>query len=309
VTLTKREQFRVLREVLALAEERRGVQVDEAAAELGVDEADLRAALELVLFLEWRDATGVLVGDAGAYILWEDGLLQIDEGHWLRSIASTPPSGAAALRLLLAGMVAQAVAAPTPALDRAVAKLRAIVAADVVVEPELPRFVPVCQRAHDEGDVLRVRYASERYDAPREFTIECHRVASKWGNWYVMAKRDGDADARPFRIDRIVAAEPTGDRFTVDEAVRLPDWFAMPEAVVTVRVAPDELDRVPAPSRTLRRTDLDDGRVEVDIAVLGEHRVDRLLATLGADAEVVAPDGAAERRRAFARQLLRHYRD
>jgi len=307
VTLKKTDQFRALRDVLALAEERRGIRLDDAADHLGIARDDLREALDPVLFLEWRDALGELIGNAGAFILWEDGLLQVDGGHWLRSIASEPPSGANAVRLFLAGMIARAVVEATTPLDTAVAKLREIVAADVVFDPELPRFVTVCQAAHDDEAVLRVRYVSERYESPREFTIECHRVASKWGNWYVMARRDGDPEPRPFRIDRIVAAERTGESFTVDPTISLPEWFAIPESTVTLRLVADDLDRVPKPNRVTRCDELEAGRVEVDIAVLGEHRVDQVLAVLGPAAEVVAPSDALDRRRAFARTMLAHY--
>jgi len=58
---------------------------------------------------------------------------------------------------------------------------------------------------------------------------------------------------------------------------------------------------------TVRETELDDGRLEVELPAGRLEWVERLLLRLGSDAEVVAPEGLRGRVRELAGRTLERY--
>jgi predicted DNA-binding transcriptional regulator YafY len=112
-----------------------------------------------------------------------------------------------------------------------------------------------------------------------------------------------------FRVDRMVEASPGDRRFDPPVVDDLPDWFDLSAHERTVRICarPEALDAVPRPCRIGEPHECGDGRVEADVTVAGERRLDHLLVSLPADAEVVAPKEYKERRRNYARSLLDLY--
>jgi predicted DNA-binding transcriptional regulator YafY len=64
---------------------------------------------------------------------------------------------------------------------------------------------------------------------------------------------------------------------------------------------------LPQPNRSIVVRELDDGRVEAEITVIGRRHLDHTLLALSPDSEVVWPEDWRERRRALARALLERY--
>jgi predicted DNA-binding transcriptional regulator YafY len=314
------DRLRVIAEVLALAEERRAVSLAEAERQVGVPAAALRALLEPVLFLEWRDAQGELRSEARAFLLTEDDHLLVTDDHWLRGLASVPPEPPTALRLFVAGVVLQAATAghPSVALDRVLERLAGIVQAPVVLRVDRPPWLEVCEGARQSCTTLCMRYLSAVGGEPHTFEVEPHLVASRWGNWYMLGRvvdRDGPPDDErdpdaivTFRIDRIVDARP-GDRGFSPEAIDLPEWWDLTahERTVTAQMTRADLERLPQPNRFTVVRDLGGDRVEAEIVVIGQPRLEHLLLALGPDADVCHPPEYAELRRTLARELLACY--
>jgi hypothetical protein len=304
------DRLHVLARVLALADERRSISLMEAADEVGISTRELRQLLEPVLFLEWRDAEGELLGEARAFLLTEDDNLVVTEEHWLRGIASTQPDPSTAMRLFVAGVVLQAATthAPSPALDRALERLAGILDAKVVVHVDRPQWTDLVEKAHDAKRTLRMRYLSAIQGLPRDMEIEPHLVASRWGNWYVLGRAVGAEKIVPFRIDRILHADP-GDRSFEPDDVELPDWWDLSahEKKLIARLTTHDLERLPQPNCTTVLRDLEEGRVEAEIVVIGPRRLEHLLLALGPDAAVVWPEEYAVMQRELAGRLAASY--
>lgn len=308
--ITRDLQFRVILAACALAEERGSVALDAITEEFGLDVEVAREILASVLYLEWRDGWGELTGKSRSFLLDEDDILTVDDGHWLRDLDSRPPDAADALRLLLSGMFAQASLRTTDRdLDAAVAKLRSIVEAAVVIEYAAPRSLDACRLALEQHRRLRVRYRSEYAGEVKEHTLEPCLVASKWANWYLQARTEGDDAVRTYRIDRIIDAEVTDDAFVPGEPGELPEWWQLDEYERTLRCrAPRrELDRIAQPVRVANEVLLPDGRVEADVIVIGAVRFDTALLVLGPDVEIISPPEAVARRREHAAEILARY--
>lgn len=308
--LSKQRHFEILRATLALAEERGVVQLDDAARAVDVDASTLHTLLEPVLYLEFRTGTDEIVGEERAFLLTEDGRLMVEQEHWLRNLASEAPDPDTALRLLVAGLVFQSLATrPTPDLDRALAKLRAVVAAQLLVSIERPPYLALAQDAWREGWSLRFRYLADGAEVASDREAVPHRVFCKWGHWYFQGRELDEDEAKNFRVDRMVDAvlgEVASDPPTDTE---IPDWFDLSEyeRTVTLRLAPAQLDALPRPHRVERAVELDDGRIEADVTVIGERRLEYLLVCLDRDVDVVAPPEYQELQRSHAARLLAAY--
>ena len=311
MAVTKQRHFEILREVLALAEERGSVPIAEAAEIVGVGAAQLRELLDPVLYLEFHEPrTGHLVGASRAFLLAEDDTLRIDEGHWLRDLTSKPPDRDTALALFVAATTMQAIATDhTPDLDRAARKLAEHLQVILRVPVEIPDCLEVVQQAWREGRSLRIRYLRDGADAPRDREVLPWRVFSQWGHWYVHARDVDDAEPKYFRLDRVITASLGAIEFDPPEHDEIPEWFDLSghDHTVRVRMGADALESLPAPHQLGDSTDCGDGRIEVDITVHGDRRFEHLLVSLPADAEVLAPPEAADLRRAHAARLLAAY--
>jgi predicted DNA-binding transcriptional regulator YafY len=113
-----------------------------------------------------------------------------------------------------------------------------------------------------------------------------------------------------FRIDRMHDAHLGVVEFDPPPDTEIPDWFDLThhELQVTLRMRAEQIDALPRASRIAERREVDHGRVEVDVVVTGERRLDHLLVTLDPDVEVVAPEDAQVRQREHAASLLAAYR-
>jgi len=305
--LTKQRQFDVLRAVLGLVEERGSVPIAECAELTGVPEDVLCDTLGAALFVDYHTADGSLVSESSSFLLDERSVVTLTASHWLRDVAAAPPPPDTAMRLLVAGTTMQAIAdRPTPDLDTAVAKLAGVVAVELRMPVDVPPAISTLREALDRHRSVEVRYLSDGADTPTERELLPYRLWSRWGHWYLTARDVTHDEAHQFRVDRVLSAAVGATPFDPPDDVELPEWFDLSAQARTVRVRmrADSIESLPAPHRLGPSTGLGGGRVELDVTVTGDRRLDHLLVCLAPDAEIVEPVTYAERRRRYAARLL-----
>ena len=310
MALAKQAHFDILRQVLGMVEERERVPVAELAAAVGISAEQLRALLEPVLYLEFFTAIGDWIETAHDFLLNEDDELELAHDHWLRDLASEPPSADAALRLLVAGLAMQAVATgATFDLDSAVAKLRGVVDTELQVSLPKPPCLGAAQEALAIGRSLRFRYVRDHDDAVSDREVLPHRVFCRWGHWYVQGREVDGTEIKRFRIDRMQDATVGSIEFEPPLDSEIPDWFDLSQHERTVRLvlAPAQSSALARPHTIAHEVERADGRLELDVTVAGDRRLDYLLVTLDPDVEIVSPPEARDRQRAVARELLANY--
>jgi predicted DNA-binding transcriptional regulator YafY len=288
--------------VLLMLQRRGRVTAPEVAAELEISERTARRDLEAlglaglpVYSRQGRGGGWELLGGARTDLSG----LNADEVRALFMVAgpaSATPEVAAALRKLIRAL-------PEPFRDRA-----EVASASVVIDQQgwsgAPTMVSraathldAVQRAVIESAVLRVTYL-DRQRNPSTRHVRPLGLASKQGNWYLLAETD--AGRRTFRVDRMVEAEPTGEGFerpaefdiraewqaVTDEVEqrRLPtrvSFVAAADAVSFVRFVFGNRLRI-GPTRP-------DGRVELEANGYSPISLAAELAGLGARIEVLDP--------------------
>jgi predicted DNA-binding transcriptional regulator YafY len=306
--------------ILLLLQQRQKVTADEVAAELEISSRTARRDLEAL-------------GMAGLPVYSVAGR----NGGWrLAGGGRTDLSGLTASEAQALFMVAGPSAATTPELKAALRKLvRALpeqfrpaaehAASSVVIDehawersaarrPAPPQLAAV-QQAILQGQQLHLTYtARNRQHSERD--VEPLGLAAKGASWYLVA--DTDAGQRSFRVDRIVAAVPTG------RPVTRPDGFDLGEAWALIADRVDEL-RTPVVAEALasRRmvsllgyvfgnrvragAEADDGRVHVEIR---GHSVESLTGELGgfgAGVEVQQPAALRDALARVGRELVALY--
>ncbi len=297
--------------ILLMLQQRQKVTADEVAAELEISPRTARRDLEAL-------------GMAGLPVYSVAGR----HGGWrLAGGGRTDLSGLTAAEAQALFLVAGPSAATTPELKAALRKLvRALpeqfrpaaeqAATAVLIEERswgrpaphrpAPPMLAVVQHAVLEGQQLRLQYTA-RNQQHTERVVEPLGLAAKGPSWYLVA--DTDAGRRSFRVDRIVAAPPTG------RPVSRPAGFDLGEAWALISDKVDEL-RTPLVVHGLAEPRLvtiltfvfggrmhagatrDDGRVEVTIRGHSLQSLQGELGGFGADVEVITP---RELRAALAR--------
>ncbi len=308
--LSKQRHFEILREVLALAEERVFIELDEAAAAVDIDPQRLHDLLQPVLYLEFKTPRGNIVGAEEEFLLTEDGRLMVSQDHWLRSLCAEPPDPDTALRLLIAGLVIQSVATTSDRdLAHAVTKLRGAVAAGLRVSVEVPACLGVAQESWRDGRSLRFDYLSDNASVVTAREALPYRVYCKWGHWYFQGREVDDTEPKQFRVDRMVRAELGDLPFDPPPDVEIPEWFDLHEheRTVRLRIRPEQLDGLPRPHRATVVDELADGRIDADVVVTGKRRLEYLLLCLDPDVEIVDPADCAALQRSAAQRLLAAY--
>ncbi len=141
----------------------------------------------------------------------------------------------------------------------------------------------------------------------------------KAGVWYLCARVAGGGSFRVYRIDRFTAVDPGEERFEREPEFELPAFWeeraeqfarSILRARVVVRLSPDgvralpyALDSLSAREALADADDPDaDGWVTVALPVESEEVAHTQLTALGAEVEVLAPEGLRER---FAGDALR----
>ncbi|NYI90097.1 putative DNA-binding transcriptional regulator YafY [Amycolatopsis endophytica] len=184
-----------------------------------------------------------------------------------------------------------------------------------------PHLTLVADAVWNQREV-RLRY--ERWAAPQEVTrtVQPYGLVLKAGHWYLVARSAGGL--RTYRVSRILDAETRSGTFDREPGFDLAGYWQdylrnfdarRHQHTATVRLSRDALTRLPdllepALVEAARRTATEpgpDGWIEVTLPVeSAEHTLPELL-KLGADAEIVAPEGFRDRIAEIARAMARLY--
>ncbi|MFD7921813.1 helix-turn-helix transcriptional regulator [Streptomyces sp. NPDC059740] len=336
--------------MVLLLQARPGMTGAELATELGVSERTVgRDALAL-------SEAGVPVyadrGRVGGYRLvagYRTSLTGLADDEARALLLSGVPSALRELGLTEAASTAAlkvaAALAPTGREAAAGAALRFHLDAPAWYrEPEPPALLPAVAGAVRDDQVVRVRYLRGDREVERE--VEPHGLVLKAGVWYLAARvreaggpapdggpgpGDGGSAAverpsafRVYRVDRVAAVTPTGDRFARRDDFDLPSFWAGHAAAfarsllreeVRVRLTPAGARLLPlvtdaaaAREGLAGATGPDEaGRVTLTLAVESAEVAFSQLLALGAEAEVLAPAPLRERFTATARRLAELY--
>jgi proteasome accessory factor C len=192
-------------------------------------------------------------------------------------------------------------------LARALAKLEAALGNSSLVGVELgePDHLTTVREAVSSGSQLRIDYLSAWRDARTERVVDPVGLAAHGGYWYLDAWCHTAGGTRRFRVDRILAAEPTKERAEAHPDSPTPD---APETGGSNEIGSSTAPFVPGPEATLvrlaipaesawaveavpvlDRSTLPDGRTVVTLGVVSTVWLERLLLQLGPEAEILEP--------------------
>ncbi|MFF0711901.1 helix-turn-helix transcriptional regulator [Streptomyces bauhiniae] len=191
-------------------------------------------------------------------------------------------------------------------------------------EPSAPELLPELARAVWSDRTVEITYARPGRDDAVTRLLQPYGLVLKAGVWYVVGRVPGGA-WRTYRVDRVTALSPTDDEpFVRDPGFDLTEyWRANAEAfartllrtTATLRLTGRGLGRLPAVAdpagvaEALASASEPDaeGRVTVELPVESEEVAFAQLSELGAEVEVLAPEGLRARFRAHARDLAALY--
>jgi proteasome accessory factor C len=303
-----------LRRVLALVPwiaEHPGAALADIATRFGVSEQDLEHDLEFLPLCGLPPYT-------------PDRLIEVEivDGHvWIRfaEYFDRPLrlSAEEGLALLAAGRALLAVPGSDEhgALATALDKLAGALGATegLAVEVGEPPHLDALRRATDAGERVEIEYYSFGRDATTTREIDPRSVFHAFGHWYAAAYCHLADDERLFRVDRIRAVRPTGERFDPpggDDAAQFGTSVYHPRAEdprVTLELAPEAawvVESYPTEAAEQRP----DGSWRVVLAVSERAWLERLVLQLGPAARVVAPPELQGVGAEAAGRLLTRYR-
>lgn len=203
-------------------------------------------------------------------------------------------------------------------------------------EPSAPELLPELARAVWSDRAVELAYARPGRDGTpaRRVTrlLEPYGLVLKAGVWYVVGRVPGerpdrDGAWRTYRVDRVTALAPApgaDEPFARDPSFDLAAYWqthsagfarALLRATVTVRLTERGLRLLPTVAdpaglgEALASATAPDaaGRVTLDLPVESQDVASTQLAALGADVEVLAPQGLRARIREHARALAAVY--
>lgn len=297
----------------------RGFRLDEAAAEFGVSEAQLRKDLDV---LRWCTLPGAGYGDyidVDMEALTEkngDRVIRVSNADYLTRPLRLTPTEATALIVALRALRSRADADTQEIVDRALAKLESAAA---VALPAIEtgdgtpdRVAHGVRQAVNEGLAhrrqIRLQYFVPARDEESMRTVDPLRIVERQGSEYLDAWCHTAEAPRSFRLDRIRSAtvleEPV---LTQTPEETSGDLFASGQSrIATIRVAP-QARWVTEYYRHRAVRELPDGSAEVDLEVGDQRWLSRLLLRVAPYAEVIAPTEWNDAFRAEARRAARAY--
>jgi predicted DNA-binding transcriptional regulator YafY len=185
-------------------------------------------------------------------------------------------------------------------------------------EPKSPELLPAVADAVWDDRRVTARYRGREREVERE--LEPYGLVLKAGVWYLCARIPENGSFRVYRIDRFLAVTAAGERFERDEEFDLPGFWeeraeqfarSILRAEVVVRLSGAGARRLPyavdpaGPAREALAAagpPDDGGWVTVTLPVESEEVAHAQLASLGPEAEVLAPESLRAR---FARDAVR----
>jgi proteasome accessory factor C len=216
------------------------------------------------------------------------------------------------LGLIAAGRALLSSGQGSDALERGIEKLERAVLPEgdeaLLVDLSQPPLVAELRAAASDGIVTHIEHTTIAGGESKERDIEPWSVFSTLGNWYVSAYCRSAGAERVFRVDRIRAASPTGERFEPNPNPPEPVVRYTPsesDVRATIRLGPTArwvADYYPVDVFEDGATGLVIGFSASDPAVAA-----RLLVRLGADAELLDGDEVAGATRTLRDRIERRY--
>jgi proteasome accessory factor C len=298
----------------------RGFRIDEAAAEFGVSEAQLRKDLDV---LQWCTLPGAGYGD---YIEVDmealtqkngDRVIRVSNADYLTRPLKLTPTEATALIVALRALRGSADKETREIVDRALAKLESAAAVSLpsieAGDGSPDRVAPAVRTAVNDGlarqQQIQIQYFVPARDEESSRTVDPLRIVTRQGTEYLDAWCHTAEAPRSFRMDRIRSATVVDEPIVTsvpDEEPR--ELFASGQAeIATVRLAP-QARWVTEYYRNREVRELPDGGAEVDLEVGDKRWLGRLVLRVAPYAEVLAPAQWHEDFRAEARRAAAAYR-
>ena len=292
-----------------------GTRVDEASRLFGVSQEELLADLDL-LFVSGLppygpgDLIDVDIQDGRIWIAMAD--------YFSRPLRLTRSE---ALAIYVRGIALAGVPGleEAPALSSALAKLAHGLGPDAL--GELPARVDaggggrtvemlgLLRQAAAERERLRLEYYSASSAETSEREVDPEEVFFAIGNWYVAAWDHRSDTERLFRADRIRSAVQVGQRFSPRGLAGAGRPLYTPgrdDVAVTLRLQP-QARWVAEYYEVVRQTELEDGRLEIELPASRLEWLERLLLRLGTDADAVDPPELKDRVRDLAGRTRKRY--
>ncbi|WP_109471352.1 helix-turn-helix transcriptional regulator [Ornithinimicrobium cavernae] len=298
---------------------RQGVDIAEAARELGVTQDQIVEDLQLLF----------VCGTPGHYpddlieASWEGGVVHVGNADEIARPLRLGRDEALALIVALRALAATPGIAAQDAIERALAKLEEAAGAEGRAAAQVSVSLEVGETEQQRLEQIRealagprrihIRHYNPTRDETTERDVDPMRVVSLEGRWYLEGWCHRARDVRMFRLDRIEELEvleqdgtpPSGvsPRATGTSAFR-----ASPgDVLVELELAPSAAwiaENFPMESVARR----DDGSLRVSLLAADPAWVRRLVWRLGGQATVVSPAELAAETRDGAAQALQSYR-
>ena len=278
------KQARVVMTLLARAEESGDVELEAAAVEFDLKLNALTKWVEDFVYLERRLLTGELFSPPVTFVIEDGTLIRHGNNQSIRDLVTTPPPIEVAVGLLIAA-TQYITMYDDPDQDRlhhplisAINKLRKIVGQEYPTIAKTPPLLDDVEESigtRGRSRAQRVRYIKDDFSVS-ERIVEIHQTYSIDGYWYAQLLDCGDKEIKSFRVDRILVISDGGHSFPTAPTGEIPDSFDLSELAnrVTVRTDDEALDALPNGVEIDKQTPLGDGRVEVELIVYGESRLD-----------------------------------
>jgi proteasome accessory factor C len=318
-----RDQVARLLALVPYIQSRREVELDQAASDFGVSQAQIVKDLNVLWFCGMPGlGMGDLI-DVDMDALEGEGVIRLSNAEYLSRPLRLDSSEASALIVALRALREGSADDVRPIVDRTLNKLEAAagdgaaVAAqvDIRMPQEAGRLTHLrdqLTRAVDERRQVRLDYYVPTRDESTERVVDPLQVVTAGGNTYLEAYCHLAEDQRLFRLDRISTAEVLDSQ--VDEHADLEprdlaDGIFQPsgaDLLATLRLAPEA--RWVSEYYPIEDTkELREGGLTVRLRVGDPAWLTRLMLRLGASAELVDPPELGDRVREVAAQALLNY--
>jgi proteasome accessory factor C len=318
-----RDQVARLLALVPYIQARREVELEQAASDFGVSQAQIVKDLNVLWFCGMPGlGMGDLI-DVDMDALEGEGVIRLSNAEYLSRPLRLDSSEASALIVALRALREGSADDVRPIVDRTLNKLEAAagdgaaVAAqvDIRMPQEAGRLTHLrdqLTRAVDERRQVRLDYYVPTRDESTERVVDPLQVVTAGGNTYLEAYCHLAEDQRLFRLDRISTAEVLDSQ--VDEHADLEprdlaDGIFQPsgaDLLATLRLAPEA--RWVSEYYPIEDTkELREGGLTVRLRVGDPAWLTRLMLRLGASAELVDPPELGDRVREVAAQALLNY--
>ncbi len=282
-------------------------RIEEVAARFGMTEAEVVSELELAACCGLPPYSP----DQLMELMVDDDEVQADLGPELSRPRRLSSAEGFTLAASARAILAVPGSDPDGVLASALAKLEAVLGRreSVSISLDDPALLEMVRVATDRSAQLRITYYSASRDEASQRVVDPYHVFSSGGFWYLDAWCHRSEALRHFRVDRIEAAEPTGETFVRPEGGPPASVVAPgPETQTATVLLPAGASALLESLSSVKVTPQADGRLRVVLPVGGEAWLARLLLRAGVGSEVLEPPELVGAGARAARSVLAGYR-